>query len=165
MSSSASVWRADCRLRLSRIEQGAGLLAHGLAALLIGFAFIPLLARLVLMAALLGLALRNLRRQRRGVPGAVIAFREYGEDWWLETADGEGRRVLLLPGVMLWRRLLVLRFGEVVSSGRPRRWTVAVFPDSLSPDEFRRLYVRLRFRRTPEAVADDAASDSPELDS
>lgn len=163
MSTSGSVWRADCRLRPSRSETALGLLAHLLAAAAVLRAWVPWWIKPPALILLAILGLMSWCRWRQQSPGAVVAFREYGEDWWLDTADGEGRRVVLLPGVLLWRWLIVLRFAEVQASGRPRTWNANIFPDSLSADEFRRLYVRLRFRRTPEMAAVEA--DSGNLDS
>jgi len=53
-----------------------------------------------------------------------------------------GRAVQLLPGSLLWRRLLVLRLGRIDASAAPL--TVLVLPDSLGCEAFRALSVAMR---------------------
>lgn len=54
-----------------------------------------------------------------------------------------GRAVRLLPGSLLWGRLLVLRLGSVDNTAFPVQ-TVVILPDSMEPDLFRALAVALR---------------------
>jgi hypothetical protein len=148
------VWRADCQLRASRWQLVLGLLAHMLAAVAVVLAYAPLPVKLACLPVIALLAWRSLPRYRLHGADSVVALREYGTDWWLETADGAGRRAVLQPGALLWRYLLVLRFAEAGATGKPALWSVAVFPDSLPADDFRRLYVRLRWRRHSPAAAE-----------
>lgn len=59
--------------------------------------------------------------------------------WWLFAADGRVWPARLLPGAWVHPRLIALTLR--CAAGRQ---TVAVFPDLLSPDEFRRLRARVR---------------------
>jgi len=147
LSTFATVWRADCRLQASRWQLLLGVLAHVLAAVAVVLSYAPLLVKLACLGVVAFLAWRSLPGYRLRAADSVVALREYGDDWWLETADGAGRRAVLLPGALLWRPLLVMRFAEINPGGKAASWGVAIFPDSLPADDFRRLYVRLRWRR------------------
>lgn len=125
--------------------------------MLVALSATPLGLKLVCVPLLLGLAWRSVRPLRLQLPGSITALRESGEEWWLDSADGQGRRVILLPDQVLWRYLMVLRFAEPEPGGQ--RFNVPVLPDSLAVDDFRRLYVRLRWRRHEVA---DAAAEAPE---
>jgi len=54
-----------------------------------------------------------------------------------------GRAVRLLPGSLLWGRVLVLRFGGIDDAAVPVQ-TLMVFPDSTEPESFRALAVAMR---------------------
>lgn len=147
MSVSTAPWRADVRLRRSRWQRVLVLLGPTLAALLLVLSPLPQALRLCALLALAGCTAYAWRRARHDAPASVVALREHGDDWWLETADGQGRRTVLLPGALLWGPLMVMRFGEITAAGPGRRYQVAVFPDSLPATDRRRLRVRLSLRR------------------
>ncbi len=145
MRPSWNVWRADYRLLPSRRLLGLLIGLHGLALVAIWRAYIPwgwaVLASLLVLLA----ALQYARRWRRPGAGQVVAFAERGTQWWLQTGDGREHLALLQADTLLWRFVLVLRFRV---AGRRLALSAVILPDSLPPEGFRRLYVRLRLRRT-----------------
>jgi hypothetical protein len=158
LNASATVWRADCRLQPTRLELVLVVLAHALAAvvlLLVGG--MPPLQTGLMLLVLAGLAGYRLQQMRRPGPASVVALRERDTDWWIETADGEGHRVRLLPQRLAWRWLLALEFeseGDAAATtpARPQRWRVSLLPGSIPADDFRRLRVRLRLQRQATAA-------------
>ena len=131
-------------LRSSRIRQGLVFLTHGLAGASVWAAELaPVLAGgLALMIAIsLVIALKQRRPSLlrcRSDGGLEIRF----EDAW--------EAVEIRPATVVLASLVVLRFRRA-----GRRWdeALAIYPDSLAADAFRRLRVWLRWRAvlgTPE---------------
>lgn len=142
-----NAWRADCRPRPSRILILLCLLVHALAAVAVCTAYIPFWAKLAALPFLPLLAWFSLQRLLLHRTDAVIAFREQGEGWWLDFAKGEGGPAVLHENAVVWRFLLILYFAVEREGRKPHTLAVVILPDSLGADAFRRLYVRIRFRR------------------
>lgn len=156
MKPSWNVWRADYPLRPSRRLLGLVAGLHGLALLAIWQAYIPwpyaLLASVLLLAAAAHYAWRWRWPGARQVVALAESTPAGSEGWWLQTGDGREHCAQLLPDTVVWRLMLVLRFRAAAGGV----FHVVLLPDSLPPEGFRRLYVRLRLRRTPaEALCEE----------
>lgn len=147
MSSSFPGWQVDLRLRPSRLFQGLSAFLHLTAVLAVLLSALPpaLKALLIpLLLLLLALAWRH-ERARDGV-----AVSEQEEGWWVEAGARQG--MADLERARVWRYLVVMDFR---ARGPGRRWRqrVAVLPDAVGEDDFRRLRVRLRHGRRRSAPA------------
>lgn len=139
MSLSASVWRPVLEPRPSRI-QGIILIGfYGLALVAVLQAVLPLAWQVAVVAIWLGLLLYELISWRHPLP--VVLLHERIGDWWMADAKGNTCRASLRRS-MVWRYLVVLDF-QALDGARPRYQRVVLFPDSVPPDDFRRLRVRL----------------------
>lgn len=102
-------------------------------------AVLPLQWQLTALAAwcvLLALELASWRHESR-----TVVLQERIGDWWLADHAGGTARMSLVRS-MVWRYLVVLDFRALEKTG-PRRRRVVLFADSVTPDDFRRLRVRL----------------------
>lgn len=144
MSSFLPDWRVDIRLRPSRLFQCLSAGLHLAAVLALLLSALPLALKVVLIPLLLLLLLLAWRHERAH---EGIAVSEQEEGWWVEAGARQGMAVL--ERAQVWRYLVVMDFR---AAGPGRRWRrrVAVLPDALGEDDFRRLRVRLRHgRRQP----------------
>lgn len=156
MGSFSPAWAVELSTRPSRFHLGLILVLHTLALLALQQAGgLPWPLRLALAGVvLLSAALAWRRERRRGE-----SLREAGEEWWLES---RGRRGMVrLVRARTWRYLVVADFeGEWQS----RRWRehLVVWPDAVSPDDFRRLRVRLRCGPVPGRPVAGPGKPAPE---
>lgn len=139
MNSSASVWRPVLEPRPSRIHRIILIFFYVLAQVAVLQAAMPFVWQVA--AALLWLALVLLELMSWRQPLSVVLLHERIGDWWLADARGKTWRASLQRS-MVWRYLVVLDFRSL-DGVSPRRRRVVLFPDSVLPDEFRRLRVRL----------------------
>lgn len=139
MSLYASVWRPVLEPRPSRIQRIILILFYVLALVAVLQAVMPFGWQVAAVSAWLGLFLYEVTLWRHPLP--VVVLHERIGDWWLADADGNTSRAKLCRS-MVWRYLVVLDFRTLEGAG-PRSRRVVLFPDSVLPDEFRRLRVRL----------------------
>lgn len=139
MSLSASVWRPVLEPRPSRIQRIILIFFYVLALVAVLQAVMPFEWQVAAVLVWLGLLLYELLSWRDPVP--VVVLHERIGDWWLADAEGNTSRVSLQRS-MVWRYLVVMDFRSL-DGVLPRRRRVVLFPDSVLPDEFRRLRVRL----------------------
>ena len=139
MSLSASVWRPVLEPRPSRIQRIILTLFYVLALVAVLQAAMPFEWQVAAVLLWLGLLLYELNSWRQ--PLSVVLLHERIGDWWLSDAEGNTSRAGLCRS-MVWRYLVVLDFRTLEGAG-PRSRRVVLFPDSVLPDEFRRLRVRL----------------------
>lgn len=138
MTSFSPAWVVELDTRPSDICQRLTVILHGLACLAVWQAGgMPGTWRVLLIVGLVvsGMVSCKGERSRR------IRLRDAGEEWWLDTEGRQG--MVRLRRGRSWRWLAVMEFrGEWKE--RPWRQRVVVWPDSVEPDAFRRLRVRLR---------------------
>lgn len=139
MSLSASVWRPVLEPRPSRIQRIIQTLFYVLALVAVLQAAMPFEWQVAAVLLWLGLLLYEVNSWRK--PLSVVLLHERIGDWWLADAEGNTSRAGLRRS-MVWRYLVVLDFRTLEGAG-PRFRRVVLFPDSVLPDEFRRLRVRL----------------------
>ena len=139
MNSSASVWRPVLEPRPSRIHRIILIFFYVLALVAVLQAVMPFAWQMAAVLVWLGLVLFELMSWRQ--PLSVVLLHERIGDWWLADAGGKTWRASLQRS-MVWRYLVVLDFRSL-DGVSPRRRRVVLFPDSVLPDEFRRLRVRL----------------------
>lgn len=139
MSLSASVWRPVLEPRPSRIQRIILTLFYVLALVAVLQAAMPFEWQVAAVLLWLGLLLYEVNSWRQ--PLSVVLLHERIGDWWLADAEGNTSRAGLCRS-MVWRYLVVLDFRTLEGAG-PRSRRVVLFPDSVLPDEFRRLRVRL----------------------
>lgn len=72
----------------------------------------------------------------------VRLFLNGDEEWWLTNAHGRTLKVRLVSPTLVHPLLTILRF-----RADRNRYTLILTADTAPPDEFRRLRVRLRFRK------------------
>lgn len=115
---------------------------HGLAALMLPCAALPLPVMLLLAGAIaLSLAWHWPRHVTRTAPACVQALRwDADGSCRLQHRDGTQQHLRLYPQAFVQPWLVILQVGE---SGHLRRHLV-ILPDMLERDSFRRLRVRLR---------------------
>lgn len=111
--------------------------AHVLAGAAVAMAALPAVPRAGLIAAVVVHALWFSRRKQpalrlRCQAGGGLAIQD----------GGEAVPATLEPGSTVWPGLVVLRYRL---DGQRRSQTYMLFPDSLSPDDFRRVRVWLRW--------------------
>lgn len=139
MSSNASAAALRLELQPSRQRRGWRWLTHLAVA-----ATLPLLQSPWLTAAVAVAVLLSLYRAR-AEPYVTLLWHSDGHWTWFED-DGESEATLAeAPFVQPWLVILPLRL-------EGRRWIrrIAIFPDSLPEQDFRRLRVRLRSGRGDE---------------
>lgn len=73
-----------------------------------------------------------------------LVLNQAGE-WWLSIGSGDTFPVILKPVTFVHPLLVVLIF-----KGETGSYRVILTPDTIDPDTFRRLRVRLRFRNSNE---------------
>lgn len=150
MNSSSPAWRVDLGTSPSRIFISLSLALHGAALLALGQSGLDGSLRLAL-GLVIGVAAALAWRSERQ---RTVILREAGEEWWLD--NGRRRGMVRLRHSSVWRYLVVMEF-----AGDPedRRWRerVVVWPDSVAPDDFRRLRVRLRCGKRPRPAATPSA--------
>lgn len=133
------MWRPILEPHPSRIKRCLLILVYLLAAVALLQAVLPLQWQLTALAAwcvLLALELASWRHESR-----TVVLQERIGDWWLADHAGGTARMRLVRS-MVWRYLVVLDFRALEKTG-PRRRRVVLFADSVTPDDFRRLRVRL----------------------
>lgn len=142
MNSFSPVWRADLRLRPSRLFLALSLALH-LAAMVAVFASnLSVWSCLALVVALaISFCLSWWQELRKD--GLIVRERE--NDWWLQDSAPGGCAELRRSQV--WRYLVVMDFAGR-DEGRCWRRRVVLLPDAVAPDAFRRLRVRLRYRKS-----------------
>lgn len=130
--------------RRSRRLLSAILTAHVVGLIVVFFAGIPGLLRLVLGLCVVASALIAVRGHLGGL-SVRLAVWEADGDWSLTRADGLRAAAWLLPESYVSPWLVILRFRGRGVGWRP---VLVLLSDSLDPDTFRRLRVRLRLNRT-----------------
>lgn len=131
-------------LRPSRLLAGVMTLVAAGAIAGILLAQIALSAKVLLASAVLA-DLRHRLRRHALLRGSAICGLTLTRDgrWRVRTADGDEANAELLPGSLVLPRLTVLTFRRE-GGGRA---VVMLVPSNSDPDAFRRLRVRLRWRR------------------
>lgn len=146
MDSFSPAWRVDLGTSPSRFFIRLSLVLHGAALLALGQTGLDWSLRLALGLGIGVAATLAWRAERQ----RSVILREAGEEWWLD--NGCRRGMVRLRRSSVWRYLVVMEF-----AGDPegRRWRerVVVWPDSVAPDDFRRLRVRLRCGTRPSLAA------------
>jgi hypothetical protein len=142
LKSSDHIWRIDLHLRPSRLFLSALTLLHTAAAGAIFAAALAWPVRLVLLMLVCVSAWFCVRAEMRQ---AGCHLRERISDWWLAAPGHDGIGALLMRS-RVWRYLVVLEFRE---RGSRRRYRLVFWPDTVTPDEFRRLRVSVWLRRRP----------------
>lgn len=146
MNSSSPAWRVDLGTTPSRFFLRLSLALHGAALLALCQADTGGVLRLALGLGIVAAAVLAWRAERQ----RTVILREAGEEWWLDNGCRHG--MVQLRRSSVWRYLVVMEFaGE--PEGRRWRERVVVWPDSVAPDDFRRLRVRLRCGKRPRPTA------------
>lgn len=132
-------------LKPSRMLAGAAVCLHGGALLMIPWLpvsgwLVALLMSVVVISSVHMLAGPTLRVRSK----AIVAVQWRGDgSWRLRTRDGEEREARLLADSYVHPWLTVLNF-RVSGCVYGRRCSLVLLPDSLEPERFRQLRVRLR---------------------
>ena len=127
-------------LRPSRIGAAVAAVLHALAVLAALDAPNPWLAALLLLIVLASAAATARKARPCARADAARSIERDGAGrWWVETCAGE-RVEVALGGTPLVSRLVI----AVSLTAGPRRWHLALFPDSAEPDPLRRLRAVLR---------------------
>jgi hypothetical protein len=124
-------------LRASRVSRGWLGLVHGLALLACLFNGLPIWSRAVLACLVLvsgGLSVKTALL----APGVRELQWQKDKGWLLATGQGQELSAQLLGSSRVWTRFALLHF----AAGN-RRLNLVVWPDSLEPEDFRRLRVLL----------------------
>ena len=135
-----SVWAVNTLIKPSAKQRAIVGGFHLLAAVAIGVAYIPILAKVVailLLGFMLWLSWRPLKLQ---LPSSIVALAVDNEHWTITLKNGQRLRVQLQIWAV-WRYLIVLDFrAQDVDSN----YRVIIWPDSIKQADYRRLQVRLR---------------------
>jgi len=134
-----SVWDLNSPLSPSRIQGGLLVAAYGLSLVAIMAAVMPLWAKVVLCLALAVSSVLAWQRWRMPAGQGVRELSWIGEQPSLVLANGQRVRVVWRQSTV-WRWAVVLQYRAVdVDWGGE----LVLLPDSLPPEVFRRLKVRL----------------------
>lgn len=154
-------WRDEYRLQASRRPRYLYWIASALALTAIIFSHAPAVWKWSAMAWLLcqlgstALAGRvpgaRLTARATSTTAAICALRSIADGWRLTLEDGSLAYASLVGPVRDWPGLLCLQFIEHVedtaAGSKPRRWRLLLWSDQLTPTEWRRLRVSVRWRR------------------
>ncbi|HET8731635.1 MAG TPA: protein YgfX [Moraxellaceae bacterium] len=143
MASFSPAWAVEIDAQPSSFYRRLLVIVHLLACLAVWLAGgMPVEWRLILIAGVVMAGVFACRAARQ----CRIRLRDVGEEWWIDT--GHRKAMVRLCRGRCWRWLAVMEFrGEW--KGRPWRQHVVVWPDSVDPDAFRRLRVRMRCAKGP----------------
>ncbi len=139
-------------IQASRLLLRIQFLLHGLALMVLAYPLgVPVWLRLGLFAALV-LSLLGLLRSET-LAGSRTLLLDADGRWTRLREEGEPEPLELRDDSWVGTRMAVLRFDR--ERGRPL--TVPLLPDSVDPDLFRRLRVRLRQQPAEEASVSSAS--------
>ncbi|RAU43256.1 MULTISPECIES: protein YgfX [unclassified Pseudomonas] len=145
--------RFECHWQPSKALLTAYIATQGLALVSLGFLDIPPWARLV---GVLLCLLHGLRTWPSLVASeqAFMALRRDGAGWHLWSRQGGWQAVQLRPDSVALPGLVLVRFRLVDQGWLGRRWvrSVCIPWDAMTPDDHRRLRLRLKFSRRRWAV-------------
>lgn len=145
--SSSTVWRPDCRLQASRLEQHQRRLVLALVLLSLCAGHPPRIWLCLALLTLVPAAFCYVRRPSGSLP--LTRLRQSASGWRLHLVDGEEVYADLHGPVRDWGFAVFLAWREQAgeTAGRRRIWRVVLWSDQLPADDWRRLRVSLIWRR------------------
>ena len=135
-----SVWAVNTPIKASKIQQLIVVLLHAATALAIWVAYVPILAKVMVMLLLVLMLWLSWRQLTLQLPSSIVALSIDDEHWAITLKSGQRLRVQLQTWAV-WRYLVALDFQAVDVNSNYR---VILWPDSFKQADYRRLQVRLR---------------------
>lgn len=135
-----SVWAVNTPIKSSKTQQLIVVLLHATSALAILVAYIPILAKVMVMLLLVFMLWLSWRQLTLQSASSIVALSIDDEQWTITLKSGQRLRVQLQTWAV-WRYLMVL---DVQAKDVNSHYRVILWPDSLKQADYRRLQVRLR---------------------
>jgi hypothetical protein len=135
-----SVWAVNTPIKSSKTQQLIVVLLHATATLAIWVAYIPILAKVMVMLLLVLMLWLSWRQLTLQLASSIVALSIDDEQWTITLKSGQRLRVQLQTWAV-WRYLMVL---DVQARDVNSHYRVLLWPDSLKQADYRRLQVRLR---------------------